>query len=434
MSDYDIIVAVFLCPVVALLTGECWACLRNRSYFTGETLPSPKSISGVGSTIIQRELGAEDEAVRKHGTSLRAQLEKNAQSAQSSYHRNLARGIGAIASAFIVLVAALTWAPGLISFAAAYDVVAFVIATLAFWGAGHWNQVWLHRRAKNELIRQWCVVDHLFTLHAMEQEKTDPEDNDLQNIRKEQVSQRYKEFADRVENALGPEQTSFLRSIGGMLRSPFQRVSDPGRHTPTGESALATRVAAFWEIRQSELVKQFQAVSLDATLVATHFRKRPETQIIHFPRNARRLRAQGKWTARALLGAFIVTFLLCIAKLIAVNAWLLPASEDIKMWLTFFILVFIGLASAASSLYLNQNNRSLVHRYDVQIRQMKQWLDEHMAILEEADGVFEPGDQFSLRSSKAIFDKVIEFEDVMIEELLDFIAITEHDTAELSPA
>ena len=191
-----------------------------------------------------------------------------------------------------------------------------------------------------------------------------------------------------------------------------------------------------------------------------HFKKRPKAQGQWFPRAHARLSEHGSWRGWLLFWIFMVTTVLAAVKT-ALLFDLFPHDwASIKPILTFSMLVMIGISAAISALYLNQNNRSLTHRYSAQIRQIDAWLELYRPVLGAAERLLQEANREAVKRLSepegsdqnpsaregaalalvptemwsATLPLILQFEDLMIEELLDFISISEHDVLEISPA
>ena len=88
-----------------------------------------------------------------------------------------------------------------------------------------------------------------------------------------------------------------------------------------------------------------------------------------------------------------------------------------KYFETFIILVFLAIATWMTALFVGQNSRSLVHRYLDQLDRIHTWFDAH---LNPVPAALPP-------------EAVLNFEDLMIEELISWVEITTRDRIELSP-
>jgi hypothetical protein len=88
------------------------------------------------------------------------------------------------------------------------------------------------------------------------------------------------------------------------------------------------------------------------------------------------------------------------------------------------LLTMTILSTAATALYLSRNDRSLFHRYSTQERRIRGWLAEFVKC-------FQPG---AMRPEEivAVQRELLKFEDLMIDEMIDWVHISSHDTFELT--
>jgi hypothetical protein len=94
------------------------------------------------------------------------------------------------------------------------------------------------------------------------------------------------------------------------------------------------------------------------------------------------------------------------------------------------LLVVTGMSAAMTAYYVNQNSRSLIHRYYAQQRFMEAWLDTFNKTWNFARL---PSKTFTADEKEAIRAEILRFEDLMIEELIDWTHITSFDKIELAP-
>ena len=99
--------------------------------------------------------------------------------------------------------------------------------------------------------------------------------------------------------------------------------------------------------------------------------------------------------------------------------------------MTLVAFFLIGLSSTLTGLYLNQNARSLLHRYRTQERRIEQWLANYDQLLSKLGNAKGEVDHTILAP---VVREILAFEDLMVDELIDWIAITEDDVMELSPS
>ena len=87
-----------------------------------------------------------------------------------------------------------------------------------------------------------------------------------------------------------------------------------------------------------------------------------------------------------------------------------------------------AVSAALSSRYLGRNDRSLLHRYAAQERKIEDWLE---SFLPKVPGI---GTLTAAPVSVLSVGKdLLVFEDLMVDELVDWIHVTQHDTIELAP-
>lgn len=436
--------AVLVALIVPWGIGQFWQALRSLGFKRWDKKSFATKADEFGSALLSVELSADAELARQRGSDLRADLQKQAQRAQDEYQKSVARGVGAIVTAFIVLAASVVWGSNnsdLVLFSAVLDLACFSFSVVAFWSAAHWNRIWLMRRAKNELLRQWCVIDNLLSPDAQTESEVDSE---------------YATFRARVEDALGKEERAILRTIWSIVTAPFASKS----RKQHGRADLSSKVLDFWRMRRGELFALTAARNVSVGRLAMHFKKRPKAQGQWFPRAHARLSEHGSWRGWLLFWIFMVTTVLAAVKT-ALLFDLFPHDwASIKPILTFSMLVMIGISAAISALYLNQNNRSLTHRYSAQIRQIDAWLELYRPVLGAAERLLQEANREAVKRLSepegsdqnpsaregaalalvptemwsATLPLILQFEDLMIEELLDFISISEHDVLEISPA
>ena len=98
--------------------------------------------------------------------------------------------------------------------------------------------------------------------------------------------------------------------------------------------------------------------------------------------------------------------------------------------LTPALLIIAGLSAAEAAFYLSQNARSLIHRYRMQQRRIVRWFEnmrERLPLAELPSMTMEPASKNEIRAL------ILEFEDLMVEELIDWYQISGHDVLELAP-
>jgi hypothetical protein len=89
------------------------------------------------------------------------------------------------------------------------------------------------------------------------------------------------------------------------------------------------------------------------------------------------------------------------------------------------LLAATTISAALTSIYLSRNDRSLRHRYAAQERRIEGWLRRVWQ---------RPGAGAAQPPTAEVFTaEVLDFEELMLEELIDWIHISAHDALELGP-
>ncbi|MBV9991173.1 MAG: hypothetical protein JOZ72_07750 [Alphaproteobacteria bacterium] len=377
-------VAIVLALSFSCGGSRAWLSFRDR-FYRGNAKPEPGRPDVPDFATLKTVLCDADEAVRKGATLLLDRYHEDAIAAQNRYQAAAAAVVAATLLGFLSFSFSLTLAEDnecIVQFCSVLDVACFGLALYFFFRATRANRTWISARIVNELLRQWCVLDNLLVAPPEEPE----------------VASRFRRFAAEVEAAM---------EGGGSLK--------------------ASEIRRFWETRRAEIEQRILAGPIERARFATHFLKRPWAQARWFALSRQHLVDQGRWRSVALLLAFSVTVVLSLTKTFMLVSK--SRSGSIPL-LEFLILTFIGASSALTAIYINQNARSLIHRYKSQSRQIDNWLSNYNAVLMQAD--LSPGDQLPHAMGKMIAAHVLNFEDLMIEELLDWVAISENDVMELS--
>jgi len=322
----------------------------------------------------------------------------------------------------------------IVVFSSLVDVICFLLSFFAFLRASYWNRKWMLRRSKNEMLRQWCVLDNIFLRDGTEAD----------------VIREYAEMEQKIDSEIGYEPQSGWDTL--------RRVIGAGSHER--DNSLSSSVLAAWKHRRSEFIDNFTRSSITFAQYAVYFRKRPMSQADWFRRSYSRISRYGHWRETTLQRIFFVTLVVALIK-----SWLLLAGPKelawLKPWTTLGILVLIGLSVAISALYFNQNNRSLAHRYSTQVRLIDGWLDNHLSFIKNVAASFDlavispaamgedlkvsasPSEselaigrslEIDAQAKRDLLEQILRFEDLMIEELLDFLSISEQDSLEISAA
>ena len=124
--------------------------------------------------------------------------------------------------------------------------------------------------------------------------------------------------------------------------------------------------------------------------------------------------------------------LYCIAAGLAVAQLAFPLfyREHPPVYLPPLLLIITGMSAAMTAYYINQNARSLIHRYSTQQRRLTEWLE---AFNDRWKFDTLPSMKIAAAAKDEMRDRILQFEDLMIEEIVDWVHVTSHDAIELAP-
>lgn len=304
---------------------------------------------------------------------------------QDAYYFVVALGVSALFVGFASLGLSLTVVagrPAWLEACAAIDVVSFMIALACVPLGLRRNRAWVQDRTRAELLRQWYLLDELL----------------LGSRGDADVTTRFEAAAERL------------------------------KHEFPGKSVDESEVFRYWQGRRADLTARLGSGPIESERLDAYLDRRPRRQALWFEQARSRLEHQTHSRARSLAGLFTVAVLLALAK-VTLTFHLLPGELDaFKPWLTLVLILVIGAASGLTGLYFGQNSRSLMHRYAAQRRRIDVWLAAFGTTCGTGPISADVGE------ARSTFEQILQFEDLMIEELVDWIAITSHDVIELAPA
>lgn len=331
------------------------------------------------------------EARRKSLAPLLAKVHQRASAAQTTYHSAVISSAACLVVAFLAL-ASTTLTLRLEGdfrsvqlFLNCVDVIALLSVLGLFFYGRSVNRPWIAARASAELLRQYQYLAVVFPGAI-----SVSSDDDL--------NAQFTNEARRIENTV-----------------------ESGSITN-----IVTRIESFWLKRKGSFVSRALTdadLSSDALLV--YLDKRVRRQLGWFTDSQERLEYIAERRNIVLLVLYVVTAALAMIKLALFlcgsnqHDYLLPA-----------LLIVTGMSAAMTAYYVNQNSRSLIHRYYTQQRFIKTWLDAFNNTWNFA-GL--PLQAFSADEKETIRAEILKFEGLMIEELIDWTHITSYDAIELAP-
>ncbi|MDG2532922.1 hypothetical protein P6144_04635 [Sphingomonas sp. HITSZ_GF] len=268
--------------------------------------------------------------------------------------------------------------PGFRLGALSLDVAAIGFALISVVRSHRRRRKWMIYRARAELLRQWITTDRVFL---------PPED----------------------------EATAYRA-----------RRAEVAQEIPEGAGEIEEQVMAAWNARQALLASRIGALpSVPEEARQRYLQKRVLRQVRWFNDASSRIGAIGKRRGAWLLWFFVLAAISALIRFGGNLGQWAPA-EAAEHPLTFTWLIAIAVSTLIISTYAAQNTRSLGHRYGTQKRAIARWRTLHepaFAIIAKSQAT---------RTPQEIAAAVVEFEELMGEELLDWLHITEADALEVS--
>jgi hypothetical protein len=338
-------------------------------------------------------------------------VHQDAREAQTTYYNAVVSSAGCLVLAFLALALATsrpedlpqswsTWPslkvlsqiwPQVEWFLNWVDVIAIGFVLLIFHRGHRASGAWLAVRARTEFLRQYQFLDLVFP----DAISPPPGDN-------------LKEQFDREDG----------RVIADVQHGPF--------------TEIVARTERFWSTRRASIANRtFTDVDLTSDALLVYIERRVRRQLGWFTDSQARLEYIAERRKCFLLWLYRFTAILAIIKL----SFDLPFSffehsSNLHRLVLPPLLFVTGLSAAMTAYYINQNSRSLIHRYYTQRRFIAAWLMSFNERWNFASMPLLPIDASAKRDIRA---RILHFEDLMIEELIDWTHITNYDAIELAP-
>jgi hypothetical protein len=369
--------AVATAIVVPTIIAGLWYLLRRRHYRTFEARQDPALES-------RRGPGFPDAPGSVSGLTPEVRADHQRASAlQNQYQFCLAFAVSALMVGFIGLAGSATlWRESteFALFSALLDVCCFVLVAIAFVVGGKINRRWIQARIVAELGRQRDALRQLW--------------GDAANI-----------DGAPADAAAAPAQRASSRERLG--------------RAVAASTNLTSLIRGEWKKAREHLARTAQPVSLPEA--AGYLHGRPIRQANWFYASAHRLEHQAELRESMLKFCFVVVVLLAAAKVATVFPYDGAPLYPFKYVVSFAIFAFLGVATWLTALFVGQNTRSVLHRYVDQSGRIHAWFDAHIAAR-------------TVATQPLSVQAVLEFEDLMIDELVSWVEITRRDRIELSPA
>jgi hypothetical protein len=188
---------------------------------------------------------------------------------------------------------------------------------------------------------------------------------------------------------------------------------------------MAERIDQFWLKRTSSISSRGSTYSdLTSDAIVAYIQNRVRRQLSWFADSKDRLEYIAERRAKLLIVLYCLAFILVVTKLV-----LFLYDEKWHHYLTPVLLVVTGMSAVMTAYYVNQNSRSLIHRYNTQERFIGAWLisfkERFLSRLSRQ--------KLDTGTKKDVRDQILIFEKMMIDELIDWTQITVHDAIELAP-
>ncbi len=379
-----IVVTVVFMQAAVLVAGSA----RRRDYRRFEDQSGQKIVERFAFPEVAP--GEAQERYRRL-TTVRDRTHQAANAAQTRYYNAVLRSSGCLVLAFLALAFSMLLSSGmpeevrvpLERLVAWLDATATLAVLALFLDGRLRNAPWLSARSCAELMRQYQILETVLP---------------------------------------GPQSRA-----GETAEAAEAEAARIARLVDDGPSkTLATRVEQIWHSRRAEIAaRAMDRCDLAPEGLLLYLTKRPRRQLVWFVDSGARLEHIAERRKKVLLGLYIAAVALSLLNLV-----LLLMERPLSDYIHPVLLIVVGLAAAMTALSVNQNSRSLIHRYRIQERSIAGWLDG-----------FDRRWGFSTLSATerdaatkaAMRDEILKFEDLMIEELIDWLYITSHDSIELAP-
>lgn len=318
---------------------------------------------------------------------LLAKVHQTANATQTRYHNAVVRSAGCLTLATAALALgtlSLDRRPTLLL--SWLEAIAFLFVLLLFPHGRGSRQPWIEARAGAEFLRQYQLLRMVFP------DATAP-------------------------SPAAPPEAAFAQEASAVAAQ---------MHAGNFKDIII-RIDRYWSTRQATLERAaLSGADVTADAVLVYLRRRARRQLGWFLDSKARLEHIAERRSRALVGLYGAAVLLAWTRhglclyLGQAPEYLLPP-----------LLIVAGMSAAMTAYYINQNSRSLIHRYNAQQRRIARWLtafDERWCFKALPSMSIDQAAKDDMR------ERILQFEDLMIEELTDWVHITSHDTIELAPS
>ena len=372
----------FLATAVAMqLAVYVTTVIRRRDYHLFENKNAPFVTEKFELPHVECVLA---EARRETLSPFVGEVHKEAINAQAKYFNAVVRSAGCLALAFVAMAGGTLRAEDCWAWLDWHSVeyllncveLVSMVSVLSLYFYARWaSSRWLVARVKAELTRQWQYLALVFPSAF----------------------------------------TSTLENTRAELDREFDRI--------TALAKMAERIDRFW-LKRTASISGSEPTEADLTADATvaYVRHWVRRQLCWFADSKDRLQYIAERRAKLLMALYFLAVVLVAAKLV-----FFIYDEKWPHYLTPLLLVVTGMSAVMTAYYVNQNSRSLIHRYNTQGRFIEVWL------VYFKERYFDRLQNLNREVKTQMRDQILVFEKTMIDELIDWTHITGHDAIELAP-
>jgi hypothetical protein len=284
---------------------------------------------------------------------------------------------------------------------AGIDAISIALLIILYWHAHRASRRWIALRIRAELLRQFRFLMVVFPQAVGQDGARD-------------ITSRFSEEADRIDKRV--------------LSGPF--------------ATMELRIHEFWQERRSAIEKGRQSdARRSATALLSYLAKRPRRQLGWFTDSMERLKDAARRRKNRLEKLYYVVCALAVVKLLLelvpgsvygngdVLILSLPGLHAALSALILPVLLILTAWSAVETVYyLNQNARSLLHRYKFQTEKIRGWLRSFNAAMPFEQLAANVVDTENVTSAM-----ILTFEESLIEELIEWVHVSSHDVIEIAP-
>jgi hypothetical protein len=276
------------------------------------------------------------------------------------------------------------------------DTIAIAFVLLFYFLGRRASGVWIAARAGTEFLRQYQYLDVLFP------------------------------------GAMSPTPADDLKA---QFEREVDRVATNVQHGKIAD--INTRIENLWSARKRLIAsRELTDTDLTADALIVYLQRRVRRQLGWFTDSQARLERTAErrdvWLPLLYGCSAVVAIIKLFSSLHAADFDVYLIRVPGSYWHAFLLtllLILTGLSASMTAYYINQNSRSLIHRYYSQRRFIATWLKEFN---ERWNFASLPSLTIAAAAKDAMRTEILRFEDLMIEELIDWTHITSHDVIELA--